>query len=307
MFRALDHLVLTVRDLHATERFYVELLGMQAVQFGEGRRALRFGAQKINLHQQGQEIAPHATHPVAGSADLCLLVEGGPEKLRQMRQRLEGAGVAVEAGPVPRTGATGPIESLYVRDPDGNLLELSTVTELPLPAASALPCAGPADTEIRAATPADAAGCLAIYAPIIENTHSSFEDEVPSAEVFGERIAAYAASHDWLVAVREGEVLAYAYTCPHRERAAYAIACESSVYVAESAQRAGLARRLYEEVLARAAARGLHRVYAIITLPNDSSVAFHESLGFRPLAHFPAAGRKFDRFWDVGWWGRELA
>ena len=307
MIRALDHLVLTVRDLPATERFYVELLGMQAVQFGEGRRALRFGAQKINLHVQGQEIAPHAMHPVAGSADLCLLIEGGPQELQRMRQRLVEAGIELEAGPVARAGATGPIESLYLRDPDGNLLELSCVAEVPLPAVSDLPCVGPAGTEIRAATPADAAGCLSIYAPIIEDTHSSFEDEVPSVQAFSERIASYAASHDWLVAIREGEVLAYAYTCPHRERAAYAIACEASVYVAESARRSGLARGLYEEVLARAAARGLHRVYAIITLPNETSVAFHESMGFRPLAHFPAAGRKFGRFWDVGWWARGLA
>lgn len=307
MIGALDHLVLTVRDLEATERFYGELLGMQAVRFGEGRRALRFGAQKINLQLAGAELAPHAAAATPGSADLCLLVEGGLSGLQAVRGKLEAAAWPIEQGPVHRTGATGPIQSLSLRDPDGNLVELSCVTELPLPTASALPCAGPADTVLRAADRSDAGACLAIYAPIIENSHTSFEERVPSEAEFGDRIAEYSAGHDWLLAERDGEVLGYAYTCPHRERAAYSIACECSVYVAESAQRTGLARRLYQEVLARAAARGLHRVYAIITLPNPISVAFHESLGFRPLAHFPEAGRKFDRFWDVGWWGRELA
>lgn len=307
MIRALDHLVLTVRDLDVAERFYTERLGMRAVRFGGERRALRFGAQKINLHRAGEELAPHATQPQPGSADLCLLIDGGREALAATQRKLEQQGVVIEAGPVSRTGAAGPIDSLYLRDPDGNLIELSCVIDAPLPPATQLPSSGPLGCEIRAASAADAAECLAIYAPIIEHTHSSFEDRVPSVHAFGGRIEEYARTHDWLVAVRDGEVLGYAYTCPHRARAAYAIACEASVYVAEHARRSGLARRLYEEVLARAADRGLHRVYAIITLPNEVSVAFHESLGFRPLAHFPEAGRKFDRFWDVGWWGRSLA
>jgi len=119
--RALDHLVLTVSDPEATVAFY-ERLGMRRDEFGDGRLALRFGAQKINLHQAGSEFEPHAARPVPGSGDLCLLVDGA---LDVVRAELEAGGIAVEAGPVERTGAEGPLRSLYVRDPDGNLVELS--------------------------------------------------------------------------------------------------------------------------------------------------------------------------------------
>ena len=307
MIRSLDHLVLTVQDLDASERFYVELLGMEAVRFGEGRRALRFGAQKINLHRAGASVAPHAKQPVPGSADLCLLVAGGEAGWAALRTRLDAAGVRWELGPVARTGASGPLQSLYLRDPDGNLLELSYELELPLPAALELPHELAGGGALRLAGPDDAAGCQAIYAPIVASSHTSFETEVPSADEFATRIRACVAPHSWLVIEQDGAIVAYAYSCPHRERAAYRIACEASVYVAESARRQGLARVLYEQLLARARAAGLLRVYAIITLPNPGSIAFHEALGFRPLAHFPEAGRKFDRLWDVGWWGRALA
>lgn len=119
--RALDHLVLTVADIEATVAFY-EALGMTRVRFGEGRVALAFGGQKINLHQAGAEIAPHAAHPRPGSADLCFLVEGD---VAGLSAELAAAGLAVELGPVPRTGAQGPLTSVYLRDPDGNLVELS--------------------------------------------------------------------------------------------------------------------------------------------------------------------------------------
>lgn len=119
--RSLDHLVLTVQYLDATVAFY-ERLGMTRVTFGEERQALSFGAQKINLHVAGAEIEPHARHPTPGSADICLLVEGSIE---EVERDLREAGIAIELGPVNRTGATGPIRSLYVRDPDGNLVELS--------------------------------------------------------------------------------------------------------------------------------------------------------------------------------------
>ena len=119
--RALDHLVLTVADIEATVAFY-EALGMTRVRFGEGRVALAFGGQKINLHRAGAEIAPHAAHPRPGSADLCFLVEGD---VAGLSAELAAAGLAVELGPVPRTGAQGPLTSVYLRDPDGNLVELS--------------------------------------------------------------------------------------------------------------------------------------------------------------------------------------
>ena len=119
--RALDHLVLTVADIEATVAFY-EALGMTRVRFGEGRVALAFGGQKINLHPADAEIAPHAAHPRPGSADLCFLVEGD---VAGLSAELAAAGLAVELGPVPRTGAQGPLTSVYLRDPDGNLVELS--------------------------------------------------------------------------------------------------------------------------------------------------------------------------------------
>lgn len=119
---ALDHLVLTVADIDRSIDFYTRVLGMQEITFGEGRKALLFGSQKINLHRQGAEIVPHAQTPVCGSADLCLLTD---TPLVQVEQELAAYGVALLSGIVPRTGAVGPIDSLYLRDPDGNLLEIS--------------------------------------------------------------------------------------------------------------------------------------------------------------------------------------
>ncbi|WP_019644490.1 VOC family protein [Novispirillum itersonii] len=122
----LDHLVLTVADIDATAAFYQRVLGMQVVTFGAGRTALTFGAQKINLHQAGREFEPKATRPVPGSADLCLIAEGGTAAVMA---HLRAQGVTVEEGPVMRTGATGPIRSVYFRDPDGNLIEVSEYVE----------------------------------------------------------------------------------------------------------------------------------------------------------------------------------
>lgn len=116
----LDHLVLTVASIPATVSFY-EALGFRAVTFGASRTALAFGEQKINLHQADRMFEPKATRPTPGSADLCFVVED----LTTAEARLRELGVEVEAGPVPRTGARGPISSIYIRDPDGNLIELS--------------------------------------------------------------------------------------------------------------------------------------------------------------------------------------
>ncbi len=117
-----DHLVLTVGDIGRTVSWYEKVLGMRAVTFGNGRTALRFGAQKLNLHQAGRELEPKAARPTPGSADLCL-VSAVP--LADVLARLDALGVVVEEGPVARTGATGPITSVYVRDPDRNLIEVS--------------------------------------------------------------------------------------------------------------------------------------------------------------------------------------
>ena len=123
----LDHLVITVRDLDATIRFYTEALGMTEVTFGDGRKALAFGNQKINLHVAGHEFEPQAASPTPGSADLCFLTDTPPEELAE---RLRSLDISIELGPVPRTGATGPITSIYIRDPDGNLIELATPTSV---------------------------------------------------------------------------------------------------------------------------------------------------------------------------------
>ncbi len=118
----LDHLVLTVRDLEVTCEFYSRVLGMQVIRFGETRLALQFGQQKLNLHQVGKEFEPKANCPTPGSADLCFITE---KPLAQVKKHLQAQGISIEAGIVPRTGAVGAIASLYIRDPDGNLLELS--------------------------------------------------------------------------------------------------------------------------------------------------------------------------------------
>ena len=119
----LDHLVLTVADIDATVDFYTRVLGMEAVTFGAGRTALAFGRSKINLHRAGHEFEPKAHRPTPGSADLCLIADGS---LEQVIEDLAAHGVPIEEGPVERTGATGPIRSVYFRDPDLNLIEVST-------------------------------------------------------------------------------------------------------------------------------------------------------------------------------------
>ncbi|HEY9344785.1 MAG TPA: VOC family protein [Inquilinus sp.] len=118
----LDHLVLTVASIEATCDFYARALGMSVETFGQGRTALRFGDQKINLHQAGREFEPKALRPMPGSADLCFIAATPLEEVMAHLQRL---GIAIEEGPVPRTGATGPIRSVYLRDPDQNLIEIA--------------------------------------------------------------------------------------------------------------------------------------------------------------------------------------
>lgn len=121
MLERIDHLVLTIADIPRTVDFYQRVLGMRHEVFGEGRSALAFGQQKLNLHQAGREFEPKAAHPLPGAIDLCLVTTWPLERLLA---HLAAEGVAVEEGPVRRTGALGPIESVYVRDPDGNLIEI---------------------------------------------------------------------------------------------------------------------------------------------------------------------------------------
>ncbi len=118
----LDHLVLTVADIERTCAFYREVLGFRVETFGSGRTALVFGQQKINLHLAGHEFEPKALAPTPGSGDLCLIAA---TPLAEVIAELGRAQVAIEQGPVDRTGACGPIRSVYVRDPDRNLIEIS--------------------------------------------------------------------------------------------------------------------------------------------------------------------------------------
>lgn len=120
--RSIDHFVLTVADLSTTCAFYSRVVGMREVVFGEGRRALSFGSNKINLHQYRAEFEPKAQQPTPGSADFCLLVDSPPE---ETLRHLAACGVPVVEGPVECTGATGPLISIHIRDPDGNLVELA--------------------------------------------------------------------------------------------------------------------------------------------------------------------------------------
>lgn len=118
----IDHLVLTVRNIEATCNFYHQVLGMQIITFANNRKALQFGQQKINLHQAGKEFEPKAIYPTPGSADICFI---GDRPLVQMKNHIISCGVDIVAGPIIRTGATGIIESIYIRDLDGNLIEIA--------------------------------------------------------------------------------------------------------------------------------------------------------------------------------------
>ena len=119
---SIDHVVLTVHSIERTCAFYADVLGIESVTFGDGRRALQVGRQKINLHEAGHEFEPKALSPTPGSGDLCFVTG---ESLANVIARLELVNVPIEEGPVGRTGAVGPLQSIYVRDPDGNLVEIA--------------------------------------------------------------------------------------------------------------------------------------------------------------------------------------
>ena len=119
----IDHFVLTVKDVETTCAFYTKVLGMREITFGKGLKALSFGNQKINLHELGKEFEPKSLKPTAGSADLCFITT---TPLTEMIEHLNSCNVEIIEGPVEKTGATGRIISVYFRDTDGNLIEVST-------------------------------------------------------------------------------------------------------------------------------------------------------------------------------------
>ncbi len=159
---------------------------------------------------------------------------------------------------------------------------------------------------IRLARPDDAAGILAIYAPYITQTSFTFETEVPSVAAFAERINTYLASWPWLVCEIDGNIAGYAYASRYRERTAYQWSVESSVYIHDDFQRHHIARALYHALFGMLKIQGFRNVYAVINLPNDKSVAFHESMGFRYFATYEQVGYKLGQWKNVGWWRKIL-
>ena len=128
--QSIDHVVMQAADVPETIRFYTKILGMTHSEFqpptgGPVRQSLHFGVQKINLHDAESPFLPHARNPAAGSVDLCFITQ---QSLGDWQQHLANCGVVIENGPICKTGANGPILSIYIRDPDGNLIEISNYT-----------------------------------------------------------------------------------------------------------------------------------------------------------------------------------
>jgi L-amino acid N-acyltransferase YncA len=157
--------------------------------------------------------------------------------------------------------------------------------------------------QIRHADPAaDAAGCARVYAPAVTDGVASLELEAPGYAEMRSRIETVAARYPWLVAEIAGELVGYAYATVHNERAAYRWSADTSVYVARSHQRRGIGRALYGALLPLLVRQGLYVACAGITLPNEGSVALHESFGFEPVGTYERVGFKHGRWWAVGWW-----
>ena len=160
---------------------------------------------------------------------------------------------------------------------------------------------------VRIAAPSDAPGCLDIYRPFVESSHSTFETEVPAIEEFAARIEKFTKTHPWIVALDGNRVAGYAYASPFKERAAYQWTAEVSVYVSGNWRRRGLGRHLYTVLLGCLRRQGFANAVGLIAQPNPASVALHEGLGFRRVALLPAPGFKLGRWHDVGWWWLSLA
>jgi phosphinothricin acetyltransferase len=153
---------------------------------------------------------------------------------------------------------------------------------------------------IRPVKMKDAKAILEIYEPYILSSHITFETEAPSLADFQSRIQKITEKFPWFVAELDGKIIGYVYATPFRERAAYAYALESSIYVAESFQsKTPVARLLYEKLFAELQKRGTKQVIGVIALPNEKSVRFHEKFGFKPIGTFPSVGYKSGKWWDV--------
>ena len=157
-------------------------------------------------------------------------------------------------------------------------------------------------TSIRLALPSDAKDILAIYAPYIRDTSFTFETEIPSEDDFKKRISTYLETWPWLVCEINGMIAGYAYGARYRERSGYQWCTESSVYIHDDFHRKGIARALYKTLFDILKKQGFRNVYAVINLPNEKSVIFHESCGFSYFATYEQVGYKLGKWKTVGWW-----
>jgi len=160
--------------------------------------------------------------------------------------------------------------------------------------------------KLRQAKPADAELLLKIYRPVVENTAASFELIPPTENEFALRIASTVESHEWLVMEDMDRLAGYAYATPHRAREAYQYSVETSVYVHADYRGTGVGKKLYEALFDSLQSRDFHNAYAGITLPNEASVALHQSLGFEPIGIFREIGFKQDEWHNVSWWQRKI-
>lgn len=159
---------------------------------------------------------------------------------------------------------------------------------------------------IRSATAAEAPAICRIYNHYVVNTKITFEEAPVSTEEMAQRIEAVLKERVWLVLEETGAIVGYAYATAWRTRSAYRHSAESTIYLDAGACGRGLGKRLYSELIQRVRSLGMHRLIGGIALPNTASVALHESLGFRKVAHFTEVGRKFNEWVDVGYWELSL-
>jgi phosphinothricin acetyltransferase len=159
---------------------------------------------------------------------------------------------------------------------------------------------------VRSAIPADAAGCVAIYRPYVENTAITFEIEVPPISEMAARLTAARDTHEWLVLENADQIIGYAYAHEFNPRAAYQWSAATSIYIDNDHHRTGGGRKLYAELLRRLTQRGYRRAFAGITQPNEASNAFHRSFGFQDAGLYRRVGWKHDRWHDVAWMQLDL-
>lgn len=155
---------------------------------------------------------------------------------------------------------------------------------------------------LRIAHRDDAEDVLKIYAPFIRETSLTFEIEIPSVTDFSNRITSYLKDWPWIIAESDGEIAGYAYASKYRERKGYQWSVECSIYLAEQFMSSGIATRLYAALFDILKLQGYRNVYAVINLPNDRSVRFHEKMGFKWFATYEKVGYKLGKWKDVGWW-----